>query len=113
MARMGARHKRTWTVVREGSPHRASGYRAIIVKLDSEHTAAFAVNLLDWLTGPSGIVGFEPRYRVLVGRTGTEQTVGVREGRTWRKASQQFDQIDAILADSTEEAAKATLGLDF
>jgi hypothetical protein len=81
---VGSKHKRTWSVIREGNQN-SSGYRASLAKVDSEYAAAIVINalfsLVDWLTGPSDatIAGFEPRYRVLVGRAGTDEVVGVRQ----------------------------------
>lgn len=117
---MGAKHKRTWSVVREGAIH-PSGYRASIAKLESDIAASAAFNVVYWLiaiftwllTVFDGIFGFEPRYRVLVGRAGTDEVVGVREARTLHQADQQLAEVDAILAISSETAARRTFDLNF
>lgn len=115
---MGSKHKRTWSVIREGAQN-SSGYRASLAKVDSEYAAAIVINalfsLVDWLTGPSDatIAGFEPRYRVLVGRTGTDEVVGVRQARRLDRAEGQLAEVEAILAQSTDAAVQTTFGLDF
>jgi hypothetical protein len=115
---VGSKHKRTWTVIREGV-QMPSGYRTSLVKLDSENAVAVGINalfsFLDWVTGPSDltVAGFAPRYRVLVGRAGTEEVVGVRQARTHRKACQQLAEVEDIVANSTGAGVQGILGLDF
>lgn len=116
---MGAKHKRTWSIVRHGT-RRPSGYQASIADLGSDRATSVAFNLVNWLIsifawlGASfDIVGFEPRYRVLVGRPGADELIGVREARTLRKAHQQLAEVEAVLAQSTEEGARDALGLGF
>lgn len=115
---MGAKHKRTWSIVRRGTQH-PSGYQASIADLGSDRAASVAFNLVNWLIsivawlGAFDIVGFEPRYRVLVSRTGTDELIGVREARTLRKALQQLAEVEAVLAQSTEEGARDALGPGF
>ena len=117
---MGAKHKRTWSVVREGAIN-SSGYRASIAKLESDLAESAAFNLFYWLiaiftwlfTVFDGIFGFEPRYRVLVGRAGTDEVVGVREARTLHGANEQLAEVEAILAGSSETATREAFGLNF
>lgn len=110
---MAARHRRTWCVVRQGDVHGASGYQASIVRLESEHAAGLAFTVLDYATGGLGpILGFDPRYRVLVGRVGNEELIGVREARTLKRATQRLAEVEQILATSSEDEARAALGLD-
>lgn len=83
------------------------------MKLENEHAAGLVFTLLDFATGGLGpILGFDPRYRVLVGLAGSEDLVGVREARTLKRATQQLAEVEQLLATSSEAEARATLGLD-
>jgi hypothetical protein len=93
--------------------HPLSGYQASIAKLDSSRGATVLVNLLDWITGPSGIEVFEPRYRVLIGRPDSDAPVGVAVARTLRRAIKQVDQVDRVLAARTREEVRTEFALDF
>lgn len=83
------------------------------MKLESEHAAGLVFTLLDYATGGIGpILGFDPRYRVLVGRAGSEDLVGAREARTLKRATQQLAEVEQLLATSSEEEARAAFGID-
>jgi hypothetical protein len=107
------KHRRTWTTIRDGALHSLSGYQASIAKLDSSRGAIVLVNLLDWITGPSGIEAFEPRYRVLIGRPDSDAPVGVAVARTLRRAIKQLDQVDRVLAARTHDEVRTEFALDF
>jgi hypothetical protein len=107
------KHRRSWTTVRTGPVHPSSGYQASIAKLESSRGSIVAVNVLDWINGPSGIETFEPRYRVLLRRPGSQTSVGVAMARNMRCAVKQLEQVERILAASSHDQVKQELGLDF
>lgn len=113
-----AKPSRTWSVVREGR-HGPSGYHATLAKLKSEYAAVAGFNVAAWLLaiftwlGDFDIFGSEPRYRVLVGRDGTEDVIGVRQARTLHKGEEQMVEVETILARSTEEEVRHQFGLEF
>jgi hypothetical protein len=91
----------------------ASGYWASIAKLESERPAGILMTILDWLTGGFGLYGSEPRYRIVIGREGTERTVGVREARAERKARRDLAEVAAIITHASEDEVKAAFDLEF
>jgi len=96
-----------------GSGSRPLGYRASLARLESQRASAASFTIFDWVTGGLEVLGFEPQYRILVSRTGTQHTVGVREARTPRRATSQLAEVDEVLAHLSESQAAAALGLDF
>lgn len=112
---MARKHRRTWSVVRTGEIHSSSGYQASIAKIDSSRVEATVFNIVDFLTVWSGTLsGFEPRYRVLISHEASGESVGVAEGRTIRRISRSFDEVERLLASSnTHEEARRNLALDF
>jgi hypothetical protein len=96
-----------------GELHAASGYQASVARLDSSRAVAVVANLVDWMTGASGVQGFEPRYRVLVGRPNASAPVGVAVARTLRGALRELARVDRMLATKSRDHAREELGLDF
>lgn len=84
-----------------------------MAKLESSRCATLILNILEWITIPTGIETFEPRYRVLVGRPGSEASIGVATARTLRRAIKEMDQVDRVLAASSHEQVQGKLDLDF
>lgn len=110
-APVSRKHKRSSSIIQRGKLHASSGYQASIARLDSDHWASFIFNLLDWMTIPSGIEGFEPRYRVLVSRADSDP-VGVAEARTLRRARKQMQEVEKTLSGCSHEDARTALDLD-
>lgn len=113
-----AKRERTWSVIKE-STYTSTGYRATLAKLDNEYAAVAGFNIAIWLAAiftwlaDFDIVGSDPRFRVLVGRTGTEEVVGVRQARTLHTAEAQMAEIEAILSEADEQTIRDRLDLDF
>lgn len=110
---MATRHKRTWSAVDGGRVVLASGYWASIVKLKSERSVDLPLTILDLLTGGLGWFGSDPRYRILIGREGTEQTVGVREARKEPQARKELAEVVATIANASESDVRALYDLAF
>lgn len=110
-ASVRAKHRQSWPRLDGCQVAHESGYWAAIVRLDGARAFGVVVTVLDWLTlTASG--GLRP-YRVLVGRVGSEDVVGVREARTRRRARKELLAVEAILASSSEAEVRETLGLNF
>lgn len=106
---MGKRHRRSWSVVRDGEVGATSGYRASLVKVESE-TAFLA--LLNLFSLPEAIHRSEPRYRVLVAKDGSEGSVGVADARTYSDALREFFRVDQFVASRSSEQVRAEFDLD-
>jgi hypothetical protein len=110
---VGSKHRRSWSTLDGSSGEFESGYWAAIARLESERVVGCLFTVVDWLTFGYGVYGFDPRYRVLVGRSGTDGVVGVREARTRGRARRELAAVETILATSTEEGVRGAFGLDF
>jgi len=91
----------------------SSPYWARVTAVENGRIAALLITALEWVTFGFDLPFTEPRYRVLVGRKGTDDVVGVREARTKRRAERELERVQLILAGSTDAEARAALDLDF
>lgn len=110
---MAARHRRSWSAIDGGRVQFESGYWASVVKLESDRSIGILLTIVDLLTGAFDEFGSAPRYRVLIGRQGTQSTIGIREARTEAKARRELAGIAATMSKASADEAKAAFGLDF
>jgi hypothetical protein len=101
---------RSWTSI--GDRHQArTGYWAEIAKLDSERAAGIMFTIISWLVGSFAVFGFDPRYRVLVGRAGSDEYVGVRQARNERQARKQLVEVAQLLDNSSEDEVRTVFDI--
>ncbi|WP_028642750.1 hypothetical protein [Nocardioides sp. URHA0020] len=120
---MGSKHRRSWSSLDDETREFPSGFWAVIGKVDGgglgERLVGAIVGgvsiVVEWLLGGIGlgISRPDPRYRVLVGRTGSQSVLGVREARTRRQANRDLEAVAAILRRSTAQEARDAFDLDF
>jgi hypothetical protein len=70
---------------------------------------------LDWTIDGSGSSydEYESRYRVLIGRTGTEDLIGVRMANTRRQAEAALAEVEVLIKHATDVEVRAWFDLEF
>ena len=90
-------------------------YWARVATVDNGRWLVVLMDAVGCVVGflPEAWVDWEPRYRVLVGRHGTDDAIGVRQARTRRAVRRQLAEVQTVLADSTAGEARSALELHF
>jgi hypothetical protein len=70
---------------------------------------------LDWTIDGSGSSydQYEPRYRVLIGRRGTDDLIGVRMANTRKKAEAALAEVEVLMKHATDSEIREMFALEF